>query len=220
MRCSGSTRSYIKFVGKARRHKEQIYEDVDLVLVESLLRLEPSSRQSVVLTKMALEMLKQIGNGERHVAFAPPVCLLLVRFGNAKGKAQLRRCFEERVLVKHSELVRASAIAYATFGRGEFNVVKRSASGLLTNTLALMVKMVRRIKKMERVPDRFKSRLSIRYDSVSNKHYIDMRTFVAGRLLRLNRRASVRAWISQWARSTRSNKLSKFDKKLLRRLTR
>jgi hypothetical protein len=119
---------------------------------------------------------------------------------------------------KPSHLIRASAIAYAAYGHKEFTDVRRAAAVILGNPLALMVRMVRRLQRLDQVPKRFKARLSVRRDSVSGKHYVDMRTFVAARLLALNRRKAVHAWLEDWAAQARSGNISSFDKKLLNKL--
>jgi hypothetical protein len=215
MRCSGSAAAYLTFVTNVLRHKEQIHDDVKLLMTESLLRLELKGIRARSILKMAIAMLEEIGNFKRHFVFAAPACLLVVRFGDRRSKSRLRRCFEERVSPKPPQLVRAAAIAYATYGRNEFAAVKRAAAVLLSNPLALMVRMVRRLQKLDNVPVRFKSRLSVRLDSVSGRHYVDMRTLVSVRLLSLNRRNSVRVWLKEWVNQAKRKKISSFDKKLL-----
>jgi len=219
MRCSGSAVAYLKFVKAVLEHKEQIYEDVDLLLTESLLRLQLRGNRARSILNMAVKALDDVRSMKRHFVFAAPACLLVVRFGDNRGKSRLRRYFEERLTPKPSQLVRASAIAYATYGKNEFATVRRAAAVLLTNPLALMVRMVRRLQKLDHVPVRFKSRLSIRRDPVTGRHYIDMRTLVALRLLALNKRKSVRVWLSDWIRQANRKKISSFDKKLLKGLT-
>jgi hypothetical protein len=220
MRCTGSAADYLKFVRGILKHKEQIHEDVELLLTESLLRLEVRGIRARSILALAINMTKEIGEGKRNFTFATPACLLIVRFGERRSNSHLRRCFKEKTNRNPVELTRAAAIAYASYGRREFSDVRRAASMLLTNPLALMVRMVRRLQRLEQVPDRFKSRLSVRRDSVRGWHYIDTRTFVAGRLLMLNRRKAIRVWLKDWVDQAKNKKISSFDRRLVDRLVR
>jgi hypothetical protein len=218
MRCSGSPREYLEFVNRTLRHKEQIHEDVALVLFESLLRIEARGQRARQIAQLALKMIVEITDSKRSVAFAASACLLVLRFGNRSNKLKLRRCFSEQRTTRHPELIRASAIAYSTQGKKEFAVVRKAAAVLLNNPLALMVRMVRRLQKLGQVPDRFKARINLRNDSVSGRLYLDMRTCAAARLLRLNRRKAIHIWLKQWVQGAKKKKISAFDKQLLSNL--
>jgi hypothetical protein len=218
MRCSGSLKEYLRFVRRILAHKEQVYEDVELILIESLLRLEVTGSRARYLSNLALDVLDEVVALRKNSFFANPACLLVLRFGSQRSRSRLRRFFRERRMVKHALLIRASAIAYATFGPREFRDVRKAAALLLNNPLALMVRMVRRVQGLKQVPDRFKARLNLRRDSVAGRPYLDMHTYVAGRLLRLNRRKAVRQWLLQWASQIRRKRISAFDRSLLKRL--
>jgi len=218
MRCSGSPHEYLKFVRNILKHKEQIHEDVELVLLESLLRMQATGVSARLIGNLALSMVTEITDSKRSAAFAAPACLLILRFGDRPIKLKLRRCFREQRSTRHPQLIRASAIAYSTLGKKEFTEVRRAASTLLNNPLALMVRMVRRLQKLHQVPDRFKARLNLRRDSVGGRFFVDMRTYAAARLLTLNRRKVVRMWLKQWVQGTIKKKISAFDKRLLAKL--
>ena len=218
MRCSGSANEYLKFVKNALKHKEQIHEDVELLLFESLLRIEAKGAKARQVAQLALRIVKEIADSRRSAAFAAPTCLLILRFGNRSNKLNLSRYFTEKKTAGHPQLIRASAIAYSTMGKKEFTKVRRAAAILLNNPLALMVRMVKRLQKLNQVPDRFKARISLRYDSVRGRLYMDMRTFAAARLLALNRRKVVRGWLKQWVQGAKKKKISAFDRRLLDRL--
>ncbi len=220
MRCSGSASDYLRFVRRVFKHEQQIHDDVELLLTESLLRLEVSGASARYVLKLAVNMTKAISEHRRHFAFAAPACLLILRFGDRRGRSHLRRCFRERITAKPMQLIRASAITYATYGRTEYRDVRRAAGVLLSNPLALMVRMTRRVQQFENVPERFKARLSVRLDTVRGRDYIDMRTFVALRLLMLNRRTPVRTWVRDWVRQAKRRKISSFDKRLLSKVMR
>jgi hypothetical protein len=117
-----------------------------------------------------------------------------------------------------SQAIRATAIVYASYGNEEFHRVRRTAAVLLTNPLALLVRLVLRISKFTEVPNRYKARLIVRHDSVSGREYLDMRVLLAARLLTLNKRKSVRTWLKSWKDSMRKRNVSAFDKNLLARL--
>ena len=63
-------------------------------------------------------------------------------------------------------------------------------------------------------------RVTLRKDSVKGRNYLDMRTFVAARLIALNRKKSVRKWLSQWVVTTRNSGVSAFDRRLVEKVTR
>jgi hypothetical protein len=218
MRCSDSPHEYLKFVRKILKHREQVHEDVELVLLESLLRVEARGRRAHALARLALEMIKEISESRRNSVFAAPACLLVLRFGGRPSKTQLRSYFREKAKIRYPQLIRASAITYATHGGKEFTEVRKAAASLLNNPLALMVRIIEKLKELKGVPDRFKSRLNLRRDSVRGRQYLDMRTYVAGRLLTLNRRKAIRAWLNQWAQTARQKNISAFDKRLLAKL--
>lgn len=218
MRCSGSAGEYLKFVRRVLGHKEQVYEDVEFILTESLLRLEAKGSRARYLSKLGVRILEDVTALRKNSFFANPACLLVLRFGGRRARSQLRRFFRERRMARHAQLIRASAIAYATFGRHEFGDVRKAAALLLNNPLALMVRMVRRVQALRQVPDRFKARLILRHDPVAGRSYLDMRTFVAGRLLRLNRRKTVHLWLLQWANQNKRKHISAFDRLLIKRL--
>ena len=218
MRCSGSPHEYLKFVKNALKHKEQIHEDVEVLLFESLLRTEARGAKARQVAHLAFRTVKEITESKRSVAFAAPACLLILRFGNRSNKLKLSRFFGEQKTARHPQLIRASAITYSTLGKREFTRVRRAAATLLNNPLALMVRMVRRLQKLNQVPDRFKARISLRYDSVRGRLYMDMRTYAAARLLTLNRRKAVRTWLKQWVQGAKKKKISTFDGRLLDKL--
>ena len=215
MRCSGSSKDYLRFTKNILSHKEQIHEDVELILVESLLRMEVKGKRARPIVRLALELVKAVAESRKNFVFATPACLLILRFGRKGDRASLRRCFREGKNPRHPQLIRASAITYATYGKREFGEVKKAAAVLLNNPLALMVRMAKRLQTLKQVPDRFKARLTIRRDSVRGRHYLDMRTFVAARLLALNRRKSIRQWLEQWVKKSKKMNISAFDRRLL-----
>jgi hypothetical protein len=81
-----------------------------------------------------------------------------------------------------------------------------------------VVRLIERIKKVDAVPNRYKSRLNIRYDSVSKGHYMDMRALLTVRLLNMARSKNVTDWVDQWKTKTLAKSISTYDQKLIRRL--
>jgi hypothetical protein len=218
MRCSGSVTDYLKFMRRVVAHREHVHEDVELILVESLLRLEASGIRARSLLKFGLGVLEDVVALRKSPVFANPACLVVLRFGGRRTITQLRRFFREEKLAKQAQLIRASAIAYSTYGLSEFREIRKAAAVLLSNPLALMVRMIKKIQGLNQVTDRFKARLNLRRDPVGGRFYLDMRTYVAGRLLRLNKRTAVSTWLQQWAGNLVTKRISSFDRKLIRRL--
>jgi len=218
MRSSGPSIEYLRFVKRVIKHKEQIHDDVELILTESLLRVETRGRMAQMIARMALQLLMQVAGSKKNSAFAVPACLLILRFGDRRCKRYLKGCLREGRNVRHSQLLRSAAICFATYGRREFGEVKRAAAIMLNNPLALMVRMVRRIQSLGQIPDRFRNRLALRKDSVRGRNYLDMRTFVAARLIALNRKKAVRNWLSQWAAKSKKSGISAFDRRLVEKV--
>ena len=218
MRCSGSAAEYLKFTNSVIAHRQQIHEDVPVLLVETLLRVETRGFIARRILLEAKTMLTEALEGRRAELFVAPATLLILRFGGRPDLSLVRRCFRDRRKGLPSGLIRATAIVYAGAGKKEFEDVRRSAAVLLLNPLGLMVRLIQRIMNFSDVPNRYKARLQARRDPVSNKHYIDMRMLVAARLLALNRKKAIRLWLQSWALKLRKQGISAFDRHLLKRL--
>jgi len=218
MRCSGSAAEYIRFTNSVTAHRQQIHEDVPLLLLESLLRVEARGFTARRILLTAKTVLAEVLDGRRSDLYVAPASLLILRFGGRRDLLLLRRCFRDPRKGLSSGLIRAAAIVYAGGGKKEFDHVRRSAAVLLLNPLALMVRLIQRIMLFREVPDRYKARLQTRHDPVNNRNYLDMRMLVAARLLALNRKQIVSLWLKSWALNLRKKKLSAFDKRLLARL--
>jgi len=218
MRCSGSAAEYLRFTKAVTAHGQQVHEDVPLLLLESLLRVETRGFTARRILLIAKEVLAEVLDGRRSDLFVAPASLLILRFGGRRDLLLLRRCFRDPRKGLPSGLIRAAAIVYAGGGKKEFNHVRRSAAVLLLNPLALMVRLIQRIMHLREVPDRYKARLQSRYDPVNKRNYLDMRMLVAARLLALNRKQVVSLWLKSWALNLKKKRLSAFDKRLLARL--
>jgi len=220
MRCSGNAGEYIHFVDRISENPQQVYPDVNLFGLEGLLRVEPSAKESPRLLARAREILKLKRKANVPPEAAGTAALMILRFGDRRSLRSLATCFgNERNRIR-PEVVRSTAIAYASYGRQQFFYVRRTAARLLWNPLAEMVQLVERILKFEEPPPRFKARLSLRYDAVAGRKFVDMRTIVTARLLALNKQPRVRKWLRQWRSQSIGSGVSRFDKKLLmKRLT-
>jgi hypothetical protein len=221
VRWTGSATEYIALSRRAWNDAEQVYEDVNVTLFERLLLLETDANQSAEIRRIGSELLSgkmklQVG-GELCAAVAP---LLLLRFGDRRSRPSLRRCFDGTRDKASERTVRSAAIVYASYGIDEFREVRRAAARLWKHQLADMVRLAERIMKYEKVPDRFKLRLKPFQDSSLGKQYIDMRNLLAVRLLCLNRRSRVVAWLRDERRKLLQAGLSPFDKALVGRLFR
>ena len=78
-----------------------------------------------------------------------------------------------------------------------------------------MVRLIEQILEYREVPLRYKNRMKIHYDSVANRHYIDMRELLAVRLLALNSRFKVQSWIKQEKSHLLLKHLSAYDRQIL-----
>ena len=59
MRCTGTVEEYLSFAILLMNNPEQIYPDVSVAVVESLLRLEPSRKGAARLRQIGIKLLKR-----------------------------------------------------------------------------------------------------------------------------------------------------------------
>jgi hypothetical protein len=218
VRCSGTANEFLTFAQEVIQHEEQIYPDVNLVLVESLLRLEPSGTRSKTIRQIGSSLLSgklKIVGWEECASVAP---LLLLRYGDRRTLPSLRVCFERKIDTLPAQVIRASAVVYASFGISEFHNIRKAAGRLLRNNLAEMVRMVEKILSYKDLPDRIKPRIALYYDAVAGTKYVDMRALLSARLLGLNRRSEIRLWLAAKKQTLIAEPISQYDRCLLERL--
>jgi len=217
MRCTGTVAEYLNFASGLLTHEEQVYPDASVAIVESWMRLEPTMKEASEIRRLATALLRR---GQRMpgmddcAAIAP---LLILRFGDRRSLPLLRRTFEDAERVLPAAVVRAAAITYASFGVPEFKVVRRCASKLLRNHLSETIRFLEEIRRYPDVPNRYKARLQLGWDSVGGKRFVDMRVLLMGRLLMLSNSKSVRGWITAWRAGILLDSLSTFDRNLVAR---
>ncbi len=218
MRCTNTPLRYLNFVEAALAHPEQVYPDVSVVLIESLLRVEGigvvNRRIRLIASALLRNTLKIKGQTECK-AIAP---LLILRFGDRRSIPLIFKCIEEDSGRNLRSGARSSAIVYASFGIDEYRAVRKVASALLRSPLSETIKLIERIREYDDVPDRYKSRLDLRKDSVAGRSYVDMRSILTVRLLGLTSRAKVRQWVAAWKAKMLASPISGFDKYLVNRL--
>jgi hypothetical protein len=218
MRCTMSPNAYLDFVDDALLSPEHIYPDVSVILIESLLRVEAVGRDANRIRKIAIALLKDsltIPGSSECKAVAP---LIILRFGTRRSLPALLKCVEDDTGRNSSSVVRASAIVYASWGLAEYREVRKAVSKLLKSPLPETIRMIERIRQYTMVPDRYKSRLSLRPDSVSGRLYVDMRNLLTARLLAIGPHPAVKRWVGVWKAQILADKLSSFDKRMVRRL--
>jgi hypothetical protein len=218
MRYSGSIREYLAFVFSVIDHPEQIYGDVNLTLVESLLRIEPDAHGSAQLRTYASELLRGVRVMPGRKECAAVASLLVLRFGDRRTARALQTCFQVELEQQQIELAKACALTFASYGGLQFEVVRRAASRLLRNPLSEIVRMVERIKGYPDVPGRLKARIEISPDAITGKPFIDMRSFLTARLLALNSKPAIHTWLRAKKKAFHKSKISTFDKRLVKKL--
>jgi hypothetical protein len=219
IRCSSSTHQYLVLVRSLLNHPEQVYLDVKLKAIEGLLRVEASGRDAREILNLAAEIVAGRNARWKGSCFGAPAALLTLRFGNGRSLPRLRSPISKAQLGPISDQdARASAIVYCSFGLQRFRFVRSAASRQMLNPLAAVVRLIEAIKRYKEVTGRYRNRLRLSYDSVSGKKYIDMRVLLMARLLLLNRHRAVRNWTREWAEDARSQAISEFDRKLIKRL--
>jgi hypothetical protein len=218
MRCSGTVLEYLKWVSELMQEEEQIYPDVNVALTDSLLRIEADRFESSKIRLLAAAFLSgnsRVSGAAECKTLAP---LLVLRFGDKRSLPLLRRCFDDDKSAVSAPLLRAAAVVYSNYGDTEFGEVRKSASRLMRNHLADVVRLVERIRKYTDVPVRYKARLRPRYDPVAGTQYVDMRALLTARLLQLARAPRVTKWVADWKADVLTQPISAYDKRLVNRL--
>ncbi len=218
MRCTGSVDEYLDFASSLVNNPEQIYPDINVVVVESLLRLEPLRPDKARLHKLGVALLKRqvsLAGADDCAVVAP---LLILRFGDGRSLRTLKGIVDDPNRVVASSITRACAIVYASSGAACFASVRASASKLLRNHLSQAVRFLGEIRRYQEVPNRYKARLFLSRDSVAGHRYVDMRVVLMARLLLLSNSRKVRDWVADWVRKTVAEPVSDFDRVLIRRL--
>jgi len=218
MRCTGTVEEYLSFTAALMNNPEQVYPDVNLALVESLLRLEPSPADRAQLRQFAAKLLRRELSivGKDDCAVVAP--LLLLRFGDRRSLPLLKRILDDPDRFVPPGIVRSCALVYASFGVKYFTVMRKSASRLLRNHLSQPVRFIEEIRACRVVPDRYKARLNVAWDSVAGRKFVDMRIVLMAKLLLLSKSKKVSDWVADWKRKTLTEPVSDFDRRLLNRL--
>jgi hypothetical protein len=218
MRCTGSVDEYLDFASSLVSNPERIYPDINVVVVESLLRLEPSRAGATRLRGLGVSLLKRqlsVVGADDCAVVAP---LLILRFGDGRSLRTLKKIVDDPDRVIASSITRACAIVYASAGSACFVSVRASASKLLRNHLSQAVRFLGEIRRYQEVPNRYKARLHLARDSVAGHRFVDMRVVLMARLLLLSNSPKVRDWVAEWVRKTVAESVSDFDRVLLSRL--
>ncbi len=217
MRCTGTVSEYLDFADGLFNHPEQIYPDVNVALFDSFLRLEATGTEALRIRSYAASALNRqlkIPGIDDCAAVAP---LLILRFGDRRSLRLLWRTIENSGRLQPVSAVRSAAIAYASFGAQEFAKVRTTASKLLRNHLSETIRFIEAIQGYPDVPNRYKARLQLSWDTVAGREYIDMRVLLMARLLLLNKSPKVTSWLSGWKTTLLKSSVSQFDQQLIKR---
>jgi hypothetical protein len=218
MRCSGTIAEYLTWAMNLMGTAEQIYPDVNVAIVESLLRLEPSGGEAAKIRTLATSFLlgkSNVAGATECKGLAP---LLILRFGDKRSLRLLKRCFTDARVADSPQILRAGALVYSSYGSIEFAAVRRASSRLLNNHLADVVRLVERIGKYPDVPARYKARVDLRYDAVAGIKFVDMRALLTVRLLHLANAKRVAKWVADWKAKSLLENISNYDRQLIARL--
>jgi hypothetical protein len=218
MRCSGTATEYLRWAEGLMQHEEQIYPDVNVALTDGLLRLEPNKYESGRIRSIASALL----SGKLSAAVAPEcralAPLLVLRYSDKRSLPLLKRSFDGEKATPLGPLLRAAALVYSSYGDKEFSEVRRSASRLMRNPMADVVRLVERIRKYTDVPMRYKARLKPRYDPVAGTLFVDMRALLTMRLLGLAKAPHVITWVTDWKATILAQPVATYDRSLISRL--
>lgn len=193
---------------------------MNVKLVESLLRLEPSVGEARALRSLAAGILDgtwKYRGANLCMQIAP---LLLLRFADRRSAVRLRTLVRRRADTAEPAVIRACAVVYASYGKSEFSEMRKVAAKMWLNPLADMVRLIERIRNYKKVPGSYAQRLNTCFDSVVSAPYVDMRSLLAARLLTLNQRTAVKKWLTQKKATLVKSKVSAFDRDLIAKFLR
>jgi hypothetical protein len=217
-RCTGTVNDYLDFVDRLLNDPEQVYADVNVALVESLLRVEPSEEDLPRLRTLARSLIGRKRSLPGSDQCAAVGTLLALRYGDPSIRRLVKRCFVDSKQSLPRELVRAAAFVHASHSAQATQEVREVASTVLRNHLSHLVRLIAEIQGYESVPERYRSRLSLSTDAVAGRKFIDMRVILTARLLLLSPNKVVRKWVADWRQRTLTSGISDYDRRLLRRL--
>jgi len=220
VRWTGSAGEFLGFLTALWAHPEQIYSDVSVTTVETLLLLEASNVERIQLRQLGKRILRgqvQLAGTKDCQAIAP---LILLRFGDRRSLDLLRRCFESRVNSVPAPVRRAAAVVYASCEHRELNTVRKAFSRLKRNQLAEIVRLTDRISRYRALTSRHLMRFRVVRDSSTERLFVDMRDLLAVRLFLLNRNSGVLAALKGAKTKLLRENISQFERTLIRRLLR
>lgn len=219
-RRTGPIDEYLDFVKSLLDNPEQVYPDVNIALVESLLRIEAEKSNLVQLREFTKSLIRRSHDWPGRDNCAAVGALLVLRFGDTRLRRALTQIFADKKQDEPRQLVRASAIVYASASPTDYVEVRKVAGSILRNHLSTLVLLIEEIRKYKVVPDRYKNRLNPSYDRVARTDFVDMRVILIARLLLLSSKPAVRSWVSDWRNQMRKSSISEYDRRLLLRLVR
>ena len=217
IRCSGTAAEHLEFIQSIWTSPEQIYEDVNLIATESLLRVEGSTDERRQIRGLASALLYRRLKFPGYQLSASIAPLLVLRFGDARSLPLLKSTFTAQRSFFPKRVIRSASIVYASYGVKQYEEVREVAAHLDSNYLAEAVRLVERILKYEKVPTYYNKRFDLRFDPITKTSFIDMRSLTALRLLNLNATAAVQSWVKIRLDIWRK-KVSTFDVAMLDRL--
>lgn len=208
----------VTFVAGLLGDPEQVYPDVNFQLIESLLKLSPDATTAKRLCKFATAILNDATSfpGAREAKALAPI--LILRYGDKRNLRVLATKLERESESLAADVTRALCAVVGGGGTSGFAIVRNCASRLLRNHLSEFVKLVGRIKRFDKVPGRFKSRVELGKDSITGSEFIDMRSLLAARILGLSNHAAVKAWLAATKTKLLASGISDFDRRLVARL--
>jgi hypothetical protein len=218
MRYVGTPAECIEFVWSLLHDEQQVYADVNYRLIEALLKLEPASRETVRLKKVAQAILNgeiDFPGVEECKVLAP---LLLLRYGDRRNINGMATKLRTQGDAMPASLCRSLCAVVAGDENKGFEEVQSTASKLLRNHISDFVKLVIRVRAFTSVPGRFKARITASRDSITGAKFIDMRSYLAVRILALCPHKIVQSWIANCKAELLKQQISTFDRKLISKL--
>jgi hypothetical protein len=177
------------------------------------------SHVGMSLTKISSDLLRGKMSILGKELCANVVPLLILRYGDRRSLGLLKR-----IIVGDSNLsdlptvVRSAALVYSSYSKKEFYEVRRAASRLRDNNLAYIVQAIEKIIELKDVPKRLQERLVLRYDAVAGYKFLDMRTLLSARLLKLNQHKSIETWLTKREAEWINQGISLYDQRMIKRL--
>jgi hypothetical protein len=196
VRYTGSGQEYFSFVMSLIEHDEMVYEDLPYFAISGLLQEHLERPHHIAARDLGRRLIvgTQRNCSAVHVRALGP--LLLLRFGDKRALRTLESVVDKDRATSPHEVTRAAALVYASEGPENHAKVERWVAQMVHNPIALCMGLLSVIQKYQDVPAQFASRAKVSTDGITFKKFMDFRSLLSIRLLRVSSHPNVEKWLN------------------------